>query len=549
MKETVIYISSDEEITSVVTKVKHDPAEKIFLVVPAGAQFFGSLLNFKLLKHFSRAFGKNLVLVTSDSIARSLAASSELPALSKLEIKKNKADKAVAVMVSVVRKRISSEEAPERSDLPKFRMTDVLSKNKVPFEESKEAKASLENLKEKEPHIENVSVQKVPGLRFFRRLQPWKIGKMGKLMISLCGLSGLIILFVLFLVLPKAEITVYLQTTLFSYSTEMTVNSALAEETGANEIIGGKKYEQSLEKSFAFQSTGKHPIGEKAKGSVFLINKTWMTQPLVASTQLQSADGHIFRLDEYVILPPNSETKVTVTADQPGAAYNVGPGRFVIIKLWEGLHDLIYGETQEAMKGGTDVDQMFVTEADYKNSIEKAKADLLALARERMRSKIPGDKVLLDSALTIDLFEASPNVAQDAQVPEFTVSAKIKITGIAYVKKDYEELTQKQIKKLLSRDQDIIDSRLAVAKHEIVAIDSAAGVMKIKTLGEALIGRVLFEDVLKSKLVGKTTGDAESFLTSQPQVERVTINYWPFWVKRIPVQDGRIFLKAEYIRE
>jgi hypothetical protein len=555
MKERIVYISSDEEITQIIAKLKSEveASEKVFLVVPNSAQLFASSLNFKVLKKISEDSGFEIVLITSDRLGRNLAEINGIVSLSKLEFKKRKtASSAKQIMVSVVRRPIRGKITDDsRNKTEKFQMTDVLSKNKVPFEKADEENSfrDIETVPESSLTVTSMNKQDKYFKKISARIKSWQMGKFGKITLSFIGLSAIVVLFVLFLVLPKAEIIVMMQTSSFAYKTSLTVNTDLDQRDNSTDSIPGKKYEQKLEKSFKYQSTGRHAVGERARGEMTLYNKTWYTQPLVANTQLASEDGHIFRLDEAVILPPGSQTKVRVTADQPGSAYNVPPGKFVIVKLWEGLHDLIYGETTTAMSNGTDVDQMYVTQEDLNRAIEKSKAELIAQALQKIRENLPSDKIILDQAYFVNSFEPSSDAKVEAQVKEFTIKAKINITAVAYIKKDYEDLTIKQIKGLLTKDQQIVDAKLDTAKHTVSEFNLDAGTMKIATEGEVVLGRVLFEDALKAKLVGKTTGDAESFLTSQPQVERVIIKYWPFWVKRIPVQDGRIFIKAEYLKE
>src|SRR3990167_6552833 len=72
--DEVIYLESDEEITSVIDKLKGSKAPRVALVVPRGATLLQSVVNLKLLSKEAAILAKEISLVTSDKIGRNLAA-------------------------------------------------------------------------------------------------------------------------------------------------------------------------------------------------------------------------------------------------------------------------------------------------------------------------------------------------------------------------------------------------------------------------------------------------------------------------------------------
>jgi hypothetical protein len=139
-------------------------------------------------------------------------------------------------------------------------------------------------------------------------------------------------------------------------------------------------------------------------------------------------------------------------------------------------------------------------------------------------------------------------VAQEigAEVSEMTVSISAKVSVIAYVREDYERVANLQLSALLSSETKIVAANLLKAKKTVLDFDVKNGKYTLVTEGEATISRTFDEDKLKSNIIGKTTREAESYLTSQALVDDVRIEYWPFWVSRMPIQDTRIYLKYEY---
>ena len=65
-----IYIEADEEITSIIDRVKKEGAPDIFIVVPKNAMLIQGVINLKLLKKESAKIKKNIILVTNDKQAK-----------------------------------------------------------------------------------------------------------------------------------------------------------------------------------------------------------------------------------------------------------------------------------------------------------------------------------------------------------------------------------------------------------------------------------------------------------------------------------------------
>ena len=87
----VIYIDIDDEITSVIDKVRDSDGRIIALVLPKRASVFQSIVNMKLLKRAATESKKRLVLITSEAgllplagavglhVAKSLQSKPEIP--------------------------------------------------------------------------------------------------------------------------------------------------------------------------------------------------------------------------------------------------------------------------------------------------------------------------------------------------------------------------------------------------------------------------------------------------------------------------------------
>ena len=60
---------------------------------------------------------------------------------------------------------------------------------------------------------------------------------------------------------------------------------------------------------------------------------------------------------------------------------------------------------------------------------------------------------------------------------------------------------------------------------------------------EAKIYSDIDQTNLKKGLSGKSLAEAELFLENQPQITRVLVKLWPFWVKKAPEDIERIEIR------
>jgi len=71
MHET-FYIEADEEITSIIEKLRRTQSSEVFVVVPKGALLIQSIINLKLLKKEANDLGKEISIITQDKLGKML---------------------------------------------------------------------------------------------------------------------------------------------------------------------------------------------------------------------------------------------------------------------------------------------------------------------------------------------------------------------------------------------------------------------------------------------------------------------------------------------
>src|SRR3989338_3201771 len=90
----VLYLEIDEEVASIIDRVRQLAAKQVALVIPAGSALLASAVNLKLLARQLTKLGKELTIVTKDKKGKRLAVALGIPVLT--EIKKGESKKARA---------------------------------------------------------------------------------------------------------------------------------------------------------------------------------------------------------------------------------------------------------------------------------------------------------------------------------------------------------------------------------------------------------------------------------------------------------------------
>lgn len=87
MNKDVIYIDVEDDITTIISKIKRSKERIIALVPPRRAGVLQSAVNMRLLTKTAQSADKRIVLVTNDAVLTGLAAASQIPVAKNLQSK------------------------------------------------------------------------------------------------------------------------------------------------------------------------------------------------------------------------------------------------------------------------------------------------------------------------------------------------------------------------------------------------------------------------------------------------------------------------------
>lgn len=350
-------------------------------------------------------------------------------------------------------------------------------------------------------------------------------------------------------ILPKADIKIALATTPWDFNGEIT---AL--------INGGDVSAQLFTKTKNLQipltATGKKFITSKAKGAIKIYNAySSESQTLVATTRFLSPDGKIFRLDSAVTVPgatikdgkiTPSNIEVAVTADQAGPGYNIAPVSHWSIPGLKGSpkYEAFYGVSDKPMMGGANGEQAYPSTEDILAAKKKAEASI--------HDALQGLFVLEASDFTI--FDQSSNFKITKSEPIPSTDNSGKYVYFVEAKDDRLAVRRADILNLLSRraleklGQNFTDKKIDLKFDFNKPILSKDGKLLGASLTVSFRGayvRKLDKAALINQAAGKSESELKTLILSVPGIESAKISLWPFWVKTVPGNTGKITLSAE----
>jgi len=564
LSEKVLYIDIDEEITSLIDRVKKIKADRVYLVLPKRAVLMQSIVNLKILAHEASKLGKEISLVTGDKKGGSLASQVGLTVYQDLRSTGLKGthrieNKPVIPIKATLGK--SKEKKPQLKTNKKSLQDLVKTKSKSFGGSPENAGFSVKNISEK-----LMPKSKTPDGKQMIDTSSFMISAPNKRILGLfVGLSVVVLILIAYFVLPKAEIT-----TEMASQTQTPVERVILADASANEaelkiyndnIIASYPIETEIELTKTYNASGYDSVGTDSRGEIIIFNDSSKEQGLIATTRFRSSDGIIFRLQNAVQVPANGTVTGFVVADKldesgqvVGDRGNLGPSTFSVPGLTGSNKDLIYGKNIEPFSGGTTAAVKIVTQED----IDAAKSNIVEILKKSATGKLierisgenaanntnfwllMNDEALDISVLSVKVFDS---IKAGDRVDTFDVFAKIKVSGVMFNKEEMIQILDRRLRADLHPDM-----KIAYADKDSLTIDYVdydAREDKIK-LNVSMSYRLEYEmsDTLsasiKNTIVGLSADDAKEYIQSLPEVSEAHIVTWPIWVHSIPGVTGNI---------
>lgn len=562
-KKKVIYIEIDDEISTVYEKLGNLKSRHVYIVVPKRAVIFQSIVNLKILKRKAQDDGKTIYFITNDKNGIYLAQELGItvydkintdgkPSLFSTELNDDK------MRITPLKAAVNAvtENAPTRLMEKKLSISEILRKKrgKKSVEISRISGAkSLEKKKERPKFV---------------LVTPNRQALMGLLVFSF-----FILLVIVYIALPGATVMLTPSASVL----EKSVNITLADyqknraelETRTAHMIATYPLEITMERELKHTATGKRfsERNTNASGTLTIVNVSNTEWPLIPNTRFQTQDGIVFRISDYVTVPPATaegpgKTDAFVVADevdaygQPvGERGNIEPSKFFLPGLRDDSKSKLYAESSAPMTGGMTDYVTYISAEDLEAARVRMQEELKTSAVEELKKALVEKAALAESEAQYILLEGDgaikisepvvnvPPGLENAEQTDFTVSGTMIVRGVYYNRQEMLDILKSELLVKKSPQKELLRINEESTSYRIFEWDENSGKIKVtanikgveqyeidpsKENGQRLLKKI------REHIVGKEIEEAKLYIQNLPEINKVEIKSWPVWSPTIP---------------
>lgn len=503
-----LYLEPDEEFPSILKKLQKCKSKTIDLVVPLGSVFFKQD-NLEIIKNEIEKIQKQTTIHSNDTAGLKLAKKVGLEITTRQDFDSKKVTNQVKKTgnIKIIYKK-GNEPSPNK----------LIKKN---------TKVSSTNLVEKD-----IVAKKTPK----NEAKPGLFNQV--IFYILLAISALIVLFVFLFIVPQTDIEITTQAKITPFQGDVTLDTKQKNVDPINNIIPAQiiTLEETVETEA--RATGQTNNGQKATGVITVYNQTSAPVPLMGGTRFVSKDELLFRSTGSVNIPGNGSANVNVESDIVGTKGNIGPSRFYLPAL--NGSDVIYGQTAQAMSGGTDEITYNISNEDLKYSTQELSQKIYAKALEDLKTKLPKGKQYLSA----DASGLKPEITADHQVGDqvetFKIIAKTSVNFLVYDQKQLQELVNKNLSKNISKDRTFVSNDSEGLNTKLINLDLENKKATINVATSAVNTPIYNTDVIKNNIAGKSEEEVKEYFLNYPEIQQIEVGFWPDWSKRVSKIPSRI---------
>lgn len=519
-KKDVLYVDIEDDITSIIEKVKDASAPIVALVPPKRIGVLQSVVNLKLLQRAAETAKKRVVMITSDHALTALATSVAMPVAKNLQSK------------------------PEIAELPTAadETDDVIDGEEVAAADPAAGEGSDEMLDPLTPAIGSTALaaqapsrKKTPVIPNFDRFRNNIFLYVGGAVLVLT-----LLIWAIFFA-PQAHVTITAKTTPYSVSKPLTAAASQTLNASDGRLPAVVK-EIKKTASADFTATGKKDVGEKATGTVNFSNASFDATTIAAGTTLTSAaSGLTYVTNAAVTVPKGTCTSIfnckpgtasgAVTASQGGSKYNADSGAL------SGAGSAITAAFAAPTSGGTDKTVTVVSEDDAAKARDTIKAEAADTIKAELQKQFSGEVVAVSESFTTTPGNpvVTPAVGQEATSGKVSVETTYRMIGVA--RADIRAIVEKDVQKQIAGlpNQSVYD--LGLDKLRFTSYSQDADTYKLTAQTTSYVGPSIDAATLARKLSGKREGEIQQIIKTYEGIRSVEVKFAPFWVMTAPAPD------------
>lgn len=378
--------------------------------------------------------------------------------------------------------------------------------------------------------------------------------------------SATLFLFVLFWLLPSAHIRVWPREDTVSQTANvwLVLSGSTVNVPDRVRTMELQPIRVEVTRSLTFDQVSKDFMGENARGSMTIVNRSEEPYSLRVKTRIANNAGMIFHLLEPVNTVPGEEVTTRVeAADLDLYGEIIGErGNLPAGLQWEFLglspeeRTKIYGENREAFSGGKTSFRTVLHEKDLDTALQQLEQELLATAKQLveeekiLHNSQNGDSILeilyYDELTRVEFHDFDlPRAFLGEAVTSVPVQGSLTYTAYAYDAQRILAMLRKELEEHVGGGKRLLLETIGMDRLVAHVIDYADDLSWIKLtvdlsgteqfiLDPLTPAGARFSKRVRELVTGLTTEEALRILRNLPEVDNADIRLWPPWSGSLP---------------
>lgn len=346
--------------------------------------------------------------------------------------------------------------------------------------------------------------------------------------------------------LPQANVRLLVGTQKMQKDIDITFSPNTTSVDKSALVIPANKIELDVDGEDKASTTGKKNVGNPARGTVTIYNKTTSSKTLDKGTVL-TAKNLKFTLDSDVTIASASDTGEGLTYGKTDAkitASSIGPeGNISSGNTFTFSDSSFNGKNNDSLSGGTSRTVSVVSKEDQDKLLEDLSKSLIARAKDDLYKKSSGDEKILDESVKINIVSKKFDKNVDSEATSFSLKLTAKVEALTYNKEDLNTLAREVLVDNMPPDFEFASegTKLSIQEIELQKDNS----LKAKAIVASSLLPKIDVDKIQIELAGKSLAKAQEMLRNEKNIVGVEFqidNPLPIGGDKLPLKSSNIHL-------
>lgn len=354
--------------------------------------------------------------------------------------------------------------------------------------------------------------------------------------------------------LPTAEVTLFVRPRTIDKNIEIVATTG-ATVSSSNNTVPLQKIDVEIKETATTPATGTKKIGDPAKGTVILYNKTTNERQISKGTTLKvnntefvtDADVTIVAATSSIQGQTNGKSEINATAKSIGVAGNIKKG--VTLAVGALARTEVEAEAKEDFSGGTEEDVKVIAAKDITTLAAALREKAKAKETDAFSGNLATGEIRFPEAFSKGRENMTYNKKSGDEASELQGEITYTLSSYAVRESDIQELLKAVADQSVPQGFEKLDGGEEKLNTSFVAFSNSR--LTFRATSSIKIAPVLDTDALKTELLGKKEAAARETILKNQDIFDVGFSYnvtLPDPILALPQKAENITIKRE-IRE